>query len=130
MTNHSLRRRLNETKELCRLLEDHLAINTKLLRIPHLASICDYVIIATATSKPHLDALENHLSRRLKDIGCHPAKPVEGRGSERWRIVDAGFAVIHLMDERARQKYNLENVWSEGKSIALRKKRAKAVINK
>lgn len=104
-----------------------MAQNVHLLKMPQMESLCDYVIIATATSGPHLDALERYLRRELKGLGLVLGKPVEGRSSGSWRIVDAGFAVIHMMDEASRKRYNLEHIWSETEIVPFlqRKKSSK-----
>lgn len=89
-----------------------------LVNLGQLASLADYIIVATATSKPHLDALENRLRQELKTIRF-TGKPTEGRESSSWKVVDAGFAIIHLMNQEARSKFNLEHLWSQGKRIPL-----------
>ena len=113
-------------------MEDHLAKDVVLLTIPHLATLYDYIIIAAATSKPHLDALERYCRRELKSLNFTLSKPTEGRNSGHWRIVDGGFMVIHLMDDEARNRYRLENLWEESKKIpfSLRTKRKKRVCSK
>lgn len=97
-------------------------------------ALYDYVIVAGVTSKPHLQALEGCCRRELKEWGFELTKPTEGRTSSSWRVVDGGFLVIHLMTQEARKRYNLENVWSNGKTVAFAKnkktvkKRARVLV--
>ncbi|GEM_PF-4611537 len=86
--------------------------------MPKFNSISDYLIIATVTSSAHLNALENHMIRTSRGLGFKRHKGVEGRRSGQWRIVDLGFLVIHLMDQTARARYRLEDLWNETKEIA------------
>ncbi len=108
------------------LIKDRLAGDVHLISLGHLSSLADFIIVATATSKPHLEALETRLRQELKTIHVGSNKPTEGNESESWRVVDAGFAIIHLMSQEARSKFNLEHIWSEGKRIALTSRRPTA----
>ncbi|MBI4369503.1 MAG: ribosome silencing factor [Elusimicrobia bacterium] len=113
-----LRSKTGRIKALCRLLDERLAQDVHLLKIPHLSSVCDYVVLATATSTPHLEALERYCLRELKSWGRITRRPIEGKRSGGWRVVDAGFAVIHIMDQATRTRFHLENVWSKGRKVS------------
>ena len=75
----------------------------------------DYFVLATATSAPHLQALERHLEEKLKEEGVRP-RPTEGQ-SPRWVVLDYGEVVVHLMTREARDYYDLEGFWADAERI-------------
>ena len=68
------------------------------------------MIICTATSARHAEALVDRVSRALKATG-HNSPTVEGKGQSGWILLDAGAVVVQVMDEQARTHYNLEELW-------------------
>lgn len=114
--------KLSLAKEICRVLDERLADPVQLWRNPELAPVADYFIIAGVTSKAHMNALEYYLRERFKKKHLQASKPTEGKTSASWRVVDAGFLVVHLMDPEARSRYRLEDLWSDARQISWRKK--------
>ena len=74
------------------------------------SSLCDYVIVATATSAPHLNALEEDVSIKLKEDGYYKLNR-DGSGSQIWRVSDYGGLMLHLMTEEARAYYALDKMF-------------------
>jgi len=81
--------------------------------------LVDYLVIATALSRPHLEALENQVEEDLLGEGlglCRRARPQ----SDHWRILDFGGLMVHLMTAEARQLYGLEKLNDDAKEIPWR----------
>ena len=108
------------TKELvclaARLADEKKAENIKVLDLGGLSSLCDYILIATATSKPHLDAVEEEISKKLKEQGYYKLNR-DGGDSNLWRVSDYGSFLVHLMTPEAREFYALDKIFSFGKEI-------------
>ena len=66
-----------------------------------LSSLCEFILIVTATSKPHLDAVEEEISRKLKEQGIYKLNR-DGRESNLWRVSDYGGFLAHIMTQEAR----------------------------
>lgn len=120
------------TKELvclaARLADDKKAENIKVIDLCGLSSLCDYVLIATANSKPHLDAVEEEISKKLKEQGYYKLNR-DGGESNLWRVSDYGGFLAHIMTQEARDFYALEKIFSFGKEVDF-KKPAKKTIKK
>ena len=54
-----------------RYADDKKAENIKLIDLKGLSSLCEYILIATVTSKPHMEAVEDEISTQLKQIGVY-----------------------------------------------------------
>ncbi len=108
------------TKELvclaARLADGKKAENIKVIDLGGLSSLCDYILIATATSKPHLDAVEEEISKKLKELGYYKLNR-DGGDSNLWRVSDYGGFLAHVMTQEARDFYALDKIFSFGKEI-------------
>lgn len=76
------------------------------------------MVIATATSIPHLNLLTETLVRQLKQRNLADNGVVgamlgsEGMKDDSWRVVDCANHVVHLQIEETRQAVNLEALWN------------------
>jgi ribosome-associated protein len=48
----------------------------------------------------------------LKEAGT-PRPRAEGRDDGRWVLLDFGDVVVHVMNPREREYYNLERLWGD-----------------
>jgi len=74
------------------------------------SSISDYIVIGTATSEPHVNAIAEYVLEKMKEKSIRPFA-VEGQGRSRWICLDFGEVMVHLMCRDERQYYNLESIW-------------------
>ncbi len=117
------------------ILEDKKGENVALYDLGDKSSLCDYVIVATATSAPHLNALEEEVSVKLKEDGFFKLNR-DGSGSQIWRVSDYGGLILHLMTEEARAYYALDKMFEFADLIILPtvlkavKKSAKKTVKK
>ena len=108
------------TKELvclaARLADEKKAENIRVIDLQGKSSLCDFVLIVTATSKPHLDAVEEEISKKLKEKGVYKLNR-DGRESPFWRVSDYGGFLAHIMTQEARDFYGLDEIFRFGKEI-------------
>lgn len=97
------------------LLLEKKAENVVALDLRAVSESLDYFVLATATSAPHLQALERHLLEKLEEMNLRP-RPTEGQ-SPRWVVLDYGEVVVHLMTQEARDYYDLEGFWADAARI-------------
>lgn len=112
-----------------RILEDKKGANVVLYDLGDKSSVCDYVIIATATSAPHLNALEEDVSIKLKEDGFFKLNR-DGSGSQIWRVSDYGGFILHLMTADARSYYALDEMFGFAKIISTDSKAVKKSVAK
>lgn len=119
-----------DTKELvclaARLADDKKAENIQVIDLCGLSSLCEFILIATATSKPHLDAIEEEISKKLKEQGIYKLNR-DGRESNLWRVSDYGGFLAHIMTQQARDFYALDKIFSFGKPVDFKKPVKKTV---
>ena len=103
-----------QTKKLLqnvlRDLEDLKAVNVVTLDVRKLTSITDFMVIASGNSRKHVSAIVDNLVHNMKTRSIYPA--VEGDANEEWLLVDLGDVVVHIMQTKTREFYNLEKLWS------------------
>ncbi len=100
-----------------RLIDDKKGENIVVYDLKGLSSLCDYMVIATATSAPHLQAIEEEVSTKLKEFALYKTNR-DGSQSNNWRVSDYGGFMLHLMTQEARNFYALDKVFSFAKELA------------
>lgn len=112
-----------------RLLDDKKAEEVKIYDLLGLSTLCDYIIIASANSAPHLNALEQDISTELKKDSLYKTNR-DGGESGNWRVSDYGGFMLHIMTPAAREFYALDKVFSFSKAISWAKPVKKAAPKK
>ncbi len=102
----------------CRALDDKKAGELTVLDVSEQSSITDYLILATATSEPHLRALRVELEKALDANQVHIVG-IEKAQESGWMIVDAFDVMVHLFIAAAREKYGLERLWRDAKEVSV-----------
>ena len=108
---------LELVKTCCHLLEEKKAGELRVLEVGELSSITDYLILATATSDPHLRAMRVELEKTLKETGVRIVG-VETAQESGWTIVDLFDVMIHLFRADVRVRYGLENLWKDATEVS------------
>jgi ribosome-associated protein len=107
-------------KICCRVLDDKKAGDLRVLDVSAQSSITDYLILATATSEPHLRALRNDLEKAL-DAAKVRLVGIERAQESGWIVIDAFDVMIHLFRTEMRERFGLERLWRDASEIALSK---------
>ena len=88
-----------------------------LLDISDITLIADYFVIATAESSRQLKAIVDDIQEQVrKEYGKKPLA-VEGTPESGWMVLDYGSIVVHLFSEAQRNRYQLEKLWSDARTI-------------
>lgn len=112
---------------LCRdLAENRKAENVIVLDVRKLSSVTDYFVVASGTSEPHLRAIVDEISTKLRDEHDLRPKSVDGQAQTPWRVLDFFDVIVHVMRNDVREKYDLESLWGDAPRIKPRKKSATA----
>ncbi|PVZ72104.1 ribosome silencing factor [Pelagibaculum spongiae] len=91
-------------------LEDVKADNITILDVREKTDVCDYMVIASGTSNRHTRSLGINLSAEMKKADMMPR--VEGEEDGEWVLVDLGDVLVHIMLPEARERYDIESLWS------------------
>jgi ribosome-associated protein len=104
----------------CRVLDDKKAAELAVLDVSAQSSITDFLVLATATSEPHLRALRVELEKVLDSNHVHLVG-VETAQDSGWMVIDAFDVMIHLFLAEARERYGLERLWRDASEVAVAK---------
>jgi ribosome-associated protein len=96
---------------------EHLVI----LDVRKTTTITDYLIIMTATSPPHIQALIEEIEKAFIDTSVRALRR-EGRRDSLWQVIDFGGIIVHVMHHEIRHFYGLDKLWQEAKKISWLKK--------
>ncbi len=94
------------------MLDEKKAGELAVLDVSEQSSITDYLILATATSEPHLRALRVEIEKAL-DAAAVKIVGIEARQESGWLVVDAFDVMIHLFLADKRELYGLERLWRD-----------------
>ena len=92
-------------------LEDMKARDIMVLDVRGKTSITDIMIIASGTSDRHVKSLADAVAIQAKQAG-EPPLGVEGAAEGEWALVDLNGVVVHIMQPRVRDYYQIERLWS------------------
>jgi len=109
-----------ELLETARLILDAIASrmgsDIVLLDLSEVTLIADYFIIATGESERQLEALAQGVVEQGKEVGLRPLS-VQGTAASGWTLIDYGSIVVHLFSVAQRRRYQLEEFWSNGRTV-------------
>lgn len=109
---------LELVKLCCRALDEKKAGELTILDVSEQSSITDFLILATATSEPHLRALRVELEKALDANKVHLVG-METSQESGWTVVDAFDVMIHLFLPETRERFGLERLWRDATEISL-----------
>ena len=114
----------------CRELADNRkAENIVVLDVADISSIADYFVIASGTSEPHLRAISDEITEKLREQHGVRPRAVDGTLQAGWLVLDYFDVIVHIMRNDVREHYDLEGLWGDAPRIRPRAK-AKAVRKK
>ena len=93
-------------------LEDVKAQDIKVYNTSAQSDLFDRVVIASGTSNRQTKALAWRVAQQVKAAGGE-ILAVEGEPTGEWVLVDAGDAIVHIMQPAIRSYYRLEEIWGD-----------------
>jgi len=114
----------------CRELADNRkAEDIVVLDVADISSIADYFVIASGTSEPHLRAISDEITEKLREQHNIRPRAVDGTLQAGWLVLDYFDVIVHIMRNEVREHYDLEGLWGDAPRVRPRAK-AKAVRKK
>lgn len=110
----------NEAYDAARLaadaMDDKKGVDISLLDVGDLLSITEVFVIATGTSRPHVQTLAEWVMETMKEHG-RPHLRIEGKAEAEWVLLDFGDFVVHVFQETPRDFYGLERLWGDAPRV-------------
>ena len=94
-------------------LEDLKAEDIVEMDVHDKTSVTDYVVIASGTSNRHVKSIAGNVVAEAKQAG-YRTLGVEEKDEAEWVLVDLGDVVVHVMQPKVRDFYDLESLWQVG----------------
>lgn len=88
-----------------------------LLDLSEITLITDYFVIVTGNSERQIRALTSEVRQEIKEKYDTLPLSVEGEADAGWVLMDYGGTVVHLFSEQQRNRYRLEELWSEARTV-------------
>jgi len=98
-------------KPLTELLQEHNGQDVAMLDLRGINDWADFFIVATISSRTHMDGLERHIKDFCRERGIEIFGISAKSADDEWRLIDLGSTIVHLMSVRAREFYELEKLW-------------------
>ncbi len=93
------------------VIDDLKGENIVTLNVMKQCDDMEAIIIATGRSIQHVKSMANNVSTEAKRLNM-VVLGIEGKNQSEWALVDLGEVVVHIMTEKTRDFYQLENLWS------------------
>ena len=111
----------------CRELADNKkAEDIAVLDVRELSSVTDYFVIASGTSEPHLRAIMDEITDKLREEHQLRPKAIDGTLQTAWVVLDYFDVIVHIMRQDVRERYDLETLWGDAPRVKIRKRKAAA----
>lgn len=93
------------------VLEAHKAKDIQTIETESLTPMFDALIICTGTSTRHVKTIAEQLIQYFKPLMPHTPR-TEGLDLGEWVLIDLQHIVVHVMLEKTREFYRLEQLWA------------------
>lgn len=114
-----------ESRKLALLIREFAdtkkAENVLILDVRQLSTVTDYFVIASGTSEPHLRAILEEVTEKVREqTGLRPAA-VDGTVQAAWLVLDYFDVIVHIMRTDLRERYDLEGLWGDAPRVKRRR---------
>ena len=107
---------INVLKTALFAADDKKARDLLALDISKIASFASYFLFCTGDSSRQMQAIADEIEKKLKEAGIRPSH-IEGYQNSEWILMDYFDLVIHIFSKEARDFYDLERLWRDGKRL-------------
>jgi ribosome-associated protein len=92
-------------------IEDMKGRDIQNLDVSQLSNVTDTMIICSGNSKRHVKSIADNVVNEAKLVELEVIG-IEGMDESEWVLVDLGDVVLHVMQDSARDFYQLEKLWA------------------
>jgi ribosome-associated protein len=96
-----------------RFADEKQASEITILDLRGLSQLCDFFVICTAGSEPHLKAIREHALKGLADQHAVKTNHRDGIAESQWIVLDFIDVIVHIFHQDRRDFYALEDLWAD-----------------
>ncbi len=104
------------TRLVVDVASEKLAEDIVMLDLRGIASFADYFVIMSAGSTRQIEALEEDISKVLKDQDV-PRFHREGTAASGWVLLDFSDVIVHIFGPEEREFYGIERLWARAPQV-------------
>ncbi|MBK9771234.1 MAG: ribosome silencing factor [Candidatus Obscuribacter sp.] len=93
--------------------ESKKANSVVVLDVAKVTFLAEYFVFAGAESAAQVKAIVSEVDGRLSKAG-YKVKSIEGKTEARWVLLDFGNVIVHVLQEKERSFYKIEQFWNHG----------------
>lgn len=93
-------------------LDNKRGDDIKVIPMEGKTDICDYMVLATANSSTHVQALAGEVEYQMGRRKVDPLH-VEGRDNQLWHVLDYSHVLVHIFTKDTREFYNLDKLYGD-----------------
>ncbi len=102
----------------CHALDGKKAGDLRVFDVSEQSSITDFLVLATATSEPHLRAMRVELEKTV-DASKTRIVGIDAAQDSGWIVVDLFDVMVHLFLPDRRSQYSLERLWKDATELSV-----------
>lgn len=87
------------------------SLGTLVLDVGQVTVLADYFVIAGGDTLTQVRAIVDSIEEALSQVGLRP-RSIEGKKEGRWVLMDFEQIIVHVLHERERNFYKLEQFWN------------------
>jgi ribosome-associated protein len=106
----------NLALSIARIALDKQARGIEIIDVSDKVDYADYVMVCSGRSERQARAIAEEIEVELKKKGVMPLG-VEGAQQGRWILLDSGSVVVHVLQEDARDYYDIEGLWLDAERL-------------
>lgn len=99
-------------------LENKKAGKIEVIDVIEQTSICDYFVIASCQSSVQVKACADEVEEKMEENGYN-VHHTEGYRGGSWILMDYGDIIVHVMQEEAREFYDIERLWNSEENVEI-----------
>lgn len=103
---------------IAQAIYDKNGFNIYVVDVRGISSMADYYVIAEGNVDRHVKAIAKYVIDEADQVGAKPIH-VEGMSIGDWLVIDFCDVIVHILVPEYRQKYALEELWTEGRIVDL-----------
>ena len=104
--------------KIAQILDSKLGQDIRIIEITDVTVLADYMVFATGRSSTQVKALADEVEFKMDELGIK-VNHIEGHRSNSWILLDYTDVIVNVFNEEARNFYDLERLWQDGKEVDL-----------
>lgn len=99
---------------ISKLMLEKKALDVTMIDVRKITTLTDFFVLCTSESQPQTRAITDHIHQEMKKEAMK-AWHIEGYQQLDWVLIDFVNIVAHVFSKDAREYYEFERLWADGK---------------